>query len=247
MSKLWEWGKVLARAVWFREGSVRRVWIGPYSGLRFVLCPQMLVNRMCVFYSAYEAEVTEFLTAALLPGMVAYNSGAHVGIHALFMAKRVGREGTVCAFEPWPSNLECLERNIGLNRGRVGKVIPVAKAVCDRDGLISMTQGRSDGTHHLTGPEEAVSVQVQATTLDSFATETGLDPDLILVDVEGAEIAVLKGAMSLIRRARPDLLLEHHGVAYHTALKEILTAEGYGISSVGSRHLLARHPDRGSS
>jgi FkbM family methyltransferase len=202
---------------------------------------------MRVFYSAYEAEVTAFLTDSLMPGMVAYNSGAHVGIHALFMAKKVGRKGTVCAFEPWPSNLECLERNIALNRGRVGNVIAVAKAVCDRNGRIPMTRGSTDGTHHLTGPEEAASVEVEATTLDSFAAETGLDPDLILVDVEGAEIAVLQGAMSLIRRARPDLLLEHHGDAYHAALKELLTAEGYRISSVGSRHMLARHPNRGSS
>jgi len=243
MSKAWELAKVLARAFWFRPGSVRRVWIGPYSGLRFALCPQMLVNRMRVFYGAYEDEVTDALRTALRPGMITYNSGAHVGIHALFMAKQIGPMGTVCAFEPWPANLECLERNISINRGRVGRVIAVAKAVCDQDGRISMTQGRSDGTHHLTGPEESGSVEVQATTLDSFAAETGLDPNLILVDVEGAEIAVLKGAMSLIRRARPDFILEHHGAAYQAALKEILTAEGYGISPVGSRHLLARHPE----
>jgi hypothetical protein len=87
---------------------------------------------------------------------------------------------------------------------------------------------------------------VEATTLDSFATETGLDPDLILVDVEGAEMAVLKGAMGVTRQGRPDLLLEHHGAAYHAALTELLTAEGYRISPVGVRHLLAEHPDRGS-
>lgn len=236
--------KSLSRVVWFRPGTVRRVWFGPYAGLRFVLCPQMLVNRMQVFYRAYEPEVVAALRESLMPGMVAYNAGAHVGVHALFMAKRVGRGGTVCAFEPWPLNLECLERNIEINRKRVGKIVAVPKAVSDSSGRLPMTRGKSDGTHHLTGPGETKSAEVEATTLDGFAAETRLDPDLILVDVEGWEMAVLKGAMGLIRRRRPAFLLEHHGPAYQGALTELLTAEGYQISPVGSRHLLARHADR---
>ncbi len=239
MSKIWELAKGLARTTWFREGTVRRSWIGPYSGIRFKLCPQVLKNRMRVFYGAYEPEVTETIGRVLRPGMIAYNVGAHVGIHSLYMAKRVGRSGTVCAFEAWPANFRCLESNASQNQGRIGRLVLVPKAVFDRKSRVAMTEGRTDGTHHVARRGETESVSVEATTLDDFAGETGLDPNLILVDVEGAEMEVLRGSSQLLRRARPDWLLEHHGPEYLAAVTALLGSEGYTISPVGSRHVYA--------
>jgi predicted O-methyltransferase YrrM len=143
MSKLTDWAKGLARTVWFRDGTRRRCLAGPYAGLVFEIGPQMQM-RMIVFYAAYEPEVSELLRRIVRPGMVLYDVGAHVGIHALYMAKLLKRSGSVYAFEAWPENYAVLERNIAHNPG-LAEIVPLLGAVGDRDGIASVSRGANDG------------------------------------------------------------------------------------------------------
>jgi hypothetical protein len=82
---------------------------------------------------------------------------------------------------------------------------------------------------------ERVDFQAPALTLDSTCQNHVRPPAVVLVDVEGGELAVLRGAEQLLRTCRPKLILEHHGQA--TDLVAWLSIMDYRVEHVGGRHL----------
>lgn len=239
MSAIWGLAKSVARKVWFREGAVRRCFLGPYAGLAFEMSPQLLGSRMVVYYSAYEPEVTSLLSQVVHPGMVVFNVGAHLGIHALYMAKLLKNQGAVYAFEPCPENFLLLQRNVKNNQLFGQRIFAVRQAVGASDGPAGLTIGDTDGTHHLTRLGEAATLEVEVTTLDRFCSMTHQRADLILVDIEGEELSLLNGSEDLIRSCKPRFILEHHGTAARTQITNWLTSRNYSIRSIGTRHIYA--------
>jgi len=216
--------------------------MGPYAGLTFEISPQ-LNSRMVVFYGAFEREVTSLLARVLRPGMVVFDVGAHIGIHALYIAKLL-KHGLVYAFEPCPENFLILEKNVRHNRGVIAKVIPLRRAVGASSGVARFALGPTDGTHHLAAVNDDATLQVQITTLDDFCLDTQQRPDLILVDIEGEEMSLLKGATRLITECKPKLILEHHGPDRQAQISSYLKSLGYRVEASGSRHIYAEHRSR---
>jgi FkbM family methyltransferase len=239
MADVWLGAKRLVKRAFFAPGSVRRSRVGPYSGIAFEMCPQILRTRMSIFYRAYEPEVTALLASTIRPGMVVYDVGAHVGIHALYAAKLLAHSGAVFAFEPWPDNLAVLRRHVAHNPRLANRLRPIGACVGASGGGASMVGGEGDGQHRLAGPDENGEVTAAMVSLDEFAEAHPPGPALILVDVEGEELAVLAGAERVLRSTRPQLVLEHHGTERRAALTEWLTQRSYRVSDLGDRHLHA--------
>jgi FkbM family methyltransferase len=227
----------LLATTWLRPGSARPVLLGPYRGLRYYLSPPMR-SRLSVFYRAYEPEVSHWLAAHVHPGMTMFILGGHVGIHVLYVAKLLAGQGCVYAFEGWPENYRSLAANIALNPGLQAQVQAIAACISDHTGTIAMSAGSSDGKHHISAESEPQTITVPATTLDDFAAQEQHRPDLILIDIEGHELAALHGGQQIIEACRPLLLLEHHG--HRSALAQWLTARGYKLSDLGKRHMVAQ-------
>lgn len=225
----------IAKAVWFRPGTVRTAWFEPYAGLKFELSPQVFPARMCIFVRGCEKEVSAELKRRINPGNTVAVVGAHVGMHVLHMAKLLRGQGEVFAFEPWPDNFRALETNLSVNQRRTRNVVAINKAVGGASGWSEMTAGPSDGEHHLSNPGESGGRPVPMTTLDDELADVQLD--LLLVDVEGRELDVLEGAEQLLRRCRPTLILEHHGG--QVGLTARLAQLGYLTSALGDRHVIA--------
>ncbi|MBZ0290847.1 MAG: FkbM family methyltransferase [Anaerolineae bacterium] len=223
-------------AVWLREGTVRRSWFGPYRGLRFALVGPGF-GRLSVFYRAYEPSVTDWLKAAVQPGMTVYVVGAHVGIHVLYIANLLNGQGKVYAFEGWPENFAVLKQNIQLNPQLGADIVPVQQCVTRESGSIVMARGGSDGKHHIAreGEGSGETLEVAATSLDDFWSKTGACADLILIDIEGYELDALQGAEKLVQACKPRLILEHHGRA--DALRAWLAAHDYAVQLHDKRHL----------
>lgn len=234
---VWNTSKLLARKAWFRPGKTRRCFIGPYAGLMYEMCPQLLHSRMSIFYRAYEPEVTSLISRIVRPGMVVLDVGAHIGIHALYIAKLLKPTGLVYAFEPCPENYQVLEKNINHNRRAVAEIIPIRRAVGSESGVAGFALGATDGTHHLAGADETPAFRVEITTLDKFWLETQQRPALILADVEGQEMSLLHGAQRLIQECKPKFILEHHGSVRQVQVTGWLTKMGYRVTEIGSRHL----------
>ncbi|WP_158509639.1 FkbM family methyltransferase [Limnochorda pilosa] len=218
------------------ELRVLRVLVGRYKGLHFAFSPQLREGKRIfrVFlHGSYEPHVTEWLTRTVRPGMTVAVIGAHVGVHVVYLGRLVGETGRVYAFEPWPANHRQLLVNVELNRMR--NVVPMQLALSDRTGTAAMAAGTTSGTHALTVDRTASDTTVvQVSTLDTILGETPVH--LMLVDVEGHEINVLRGGARLIEACRPALVLEHHD--RETGLVSWLTERGYAVDRMKG-HLMA--------
>lgn len=222
---------------WLRPGLARRVWFGPYRGLVFELSAPMM-SRRSVFYRAYEPEVTRWLRRNVTPGMIVWDVGAHVGIHVLYVARLLKGEGQVVAFEGWPENVMGLQRNVALNPGLARTITVMPLCVARQKSTVRMAQGSSDGKHHLAREGEPNALAVQAIALDDFWRETGVCPDILIIDIEGHELDALEGGVTMIEACKPRLVLEHHRRA--ETLLRWLDAQRYTVETLDARHIFAR-------
>ena len=146
-------------------------------------------------------------------GSICYDIGANFGIYSALMA----RYGEVYAFEPNSEVFHCLERTA------FGKsVTPFNVALSDSEGSADLFVPEEismasfvDWTHDadMSGITKfagnTTRMICRMVRLDDFVIERGLPlPDFIKLDVEGAEVKVLRGARSTIEQARPTIFFE---------------------------------------
>lgn len=135
------------------------------------------------------------------PGMTFVDAGANMGDYSLIAARAMGDHGLVVAFEPEPWNFGWLERNVALNGYCSVRCVQMALGDADREGELFIGDGIGRHTmvplaHH----QETIQVEVR--TLDSVLPELGVERvDLMKVDVEGAELRVLRGAAETLARS----------------------------------------------
>lgn len=142
------------------------------------------------------------LQAAVEPGNVVIDVGASVGLHMVALARAVGPSGRVEAFEAEPRLAPFLERTMrlnGLTQVRLHKL-----AVGAKNGTatfhVANTIGHSS-LYALTGPDSVrEKVKVPLKQLDAVIP-AGTQVDLIKIDVEGAELDVLRGAKRLLQES----------------------------------------------
>jgi FkbM family methyltransferase len=153
-------------------------------------------------YKPVEAELA-WLARAAAPGDVVADVGAHHAYFALLMGHWVGPTGKVYAFECLPENAEIGARNVALNDARNVEI--VRKAIGSKAGTVEIVNN-SGGALGPRAPGVDV-LRVEMIALDEFFT--GRPPDLLKIDVEGLEFAVLQGARRCLL-ARPKIAVEIH-------------------------------------
>ena len=130
---------------------------------------------------------------------------------SLVFALWTGGDGVVYAFEPDPAAYEGLCRHIALN-GLSGRVHAFPVALTDgADGRAALARHGFSGLSRLE-PRSARTIDVDAVSLDDFCGSRGISPDLIKIDVEGAELGVLRGAGKTIAALKPhaQVFVEPH-------------------------------------
>ena len=181
----------------------------------------------------FEQEEQGFLLGFLGAGMIFLDLGAHQGLYTLLASKKVGPSGQVFAFEPSPRELRRLRWNLFLNRCRNVCVVPFALGNIEDTVELFVCLGRETGCNSLRPPavsEPVGKVQVPITTLDRYLERTRIcKVDFVKIDVEGAELEVLKGARRLLSDCRPPILCE---------LADVRT-EPWGYGSVDIYEFLA--------
>ena len=138
--------------------------------------------------------------------------GAHIGLVTMPAAKAVGQTGSVHAFEPGKSNFKILERHLILND--LENVVANQVICGDENRTVDFFElDKPNGRNTLVHSERALGYdrtkRVQI-TLDSYVINAGIAPDIIKIDVEGAEVAVLRGLLKTLKRFQPTIFLSVH-------------------------------------
>jgi len=151
------------------------------------------------------AEVSRLAELNLLGSKIIFDVGAHQGIIAMLLAELNGEGGEIIAVEAHPFNSFIAKKNVERNGF---KTITVLNAAVDSvSGHASFIDDLNGALHN--GIEEVKTFQVLSTTLDEMSALFG-QPDIIFLDIEGAEVEALKGAKAILRRGKTDFLIEVH-------------------------------------
>jgi FkbM family methyltransferase len=169
------------------------------------------------------------LLSTLRPGDIAYDIGANIGVFSVLMAKMVGADGQVVAFEPLPGVFEHLRANITLNA--LTNVRTLCIALSDVAGTSSMHTADESVLSSLESPAGADhrTEQIRMEIGDRLRAFEGLPiPCAVKIDVEGHESSVLRGLHETLRRPECRLVCcEIHppilppGVTEETVLAQI--------------------------
>lgn len=175
---------------------------------------------------SYESEKQRLVSKLIRPGMVVWDVGANAGFYTLAFSRMVGTSGAVYAFEPSAENVCNLLRHVHLNS--LGNVIVVQVALGASTEIVGFRRGPFNSMGSVSS--QARSYLVPSLTVDDFlARNPGARPDLLKIDVEGAEADVLVGASEFLRKASPQIVLELHGTSQTQRCTAILTALDYSL------------------
>ncbi len=177
---------------------------------RFLANPQDLyMGRALIRYGEFSEQEWNLLDQLLRPGMVAIEAGANMGALTVPMARKIGVEGLLYAFEPQLVVFQQLCANLALN-DLVN--VPAFNAGCG-EASDWMSTIRPDprtennfGGYSLQKLARDTPIKIRVERLDDAVDPPRLD--LIKADVEGMETEVLKGAAGLIAKFRPLFYLE---------------------------------------
>lgn len=194
-----------------------------------------------------ERRIIQDLVASLEADDTFYDLGANLGVFSC-IAGSVLPEGQVVAFEPHPENATRLRHNASL----VNTNVSVYEcALSNTDGTAELTVGASNQRHSLVNDDASNTVEVSTCRGDSVVESHGNPPTVIKIDVEGAEVDVLRGMETVLANRSCRLVycevhperLADRGITAAT-VSTILSDAGYAVEvmeTVGSeRYLRAR-------
>ncbi len=155
-------------------------------------------------------EIKELLTS-IAPKCIVLDIGAHLGMYTIRLAS-ICRKGKIIAVEPDPRNREYLRKNIVLNNLKNVEIVPYP--VSDRSGekvkfALATVSGYSRIDRMLNDDELLKYIYIETITVDDLIESIDLERvDFIIIDVEGYELHVLRGAKKTIRKYKPLMLIE---------------------------------------
>lgn len=159
-------------------------------------------------YWGFQDPSHEALISLCQPGDTVLDIGANIGLTALRMSAVLGN-GKVYAFEPDPQNYGRFQAHI--RSAKVPNVEGFQCALGSEEGVGNLCndEPRNRGCVWIDTVDAERTSSVRVTTVDRFCKRQGLSRvDLIKIDTEGAELAVLRGAGKVIEKWKPRLFVE---------------------------------------
>jgi FkbM family methyltransferase len=210
-------------------------WVQVRSGLAEGMWMRLNLKRETrLWRGEHEPTLQGALRAAIQPGMVVYDIGAHAGSIALGVSRLVGPTGRVVAFEADPQNVENLREN--RDRNHLTETLGIVSSAVwsySSNGISFRSGGekRAHGGVEMDGQRPVLGtgqlIEVAAVTLDDFVANGGPPPQLVKVDVEGGEYDVLRGGDCLFSKQRPLIAAEIHHRQAADQIRPWLVAHQY--------------------
>lgn len=199
---------------WLRppEQVAEREFEVPFAGLVYSGRTTRLIDWIVYYFGAYELDELELMRTLLSgrPNTVALDVGANVGHHALYLASFCAE---VHAFEPYAVVADSIHQKIRRNRLRHVHVHAVGLGEADQELDFFAPQGANTGTGTFVAGHETLNNRhagrLHVVQGDAYVTTLALPKvDLVKIDVEGFELATLRGLRDTLRRYRPIVMLE---------------------------------------
>ncbi len=218
----------------------------PLKGIQMFFDPSGPWQKK-ILDSTYDDFLFEAVEKVEPAGKIIFDIGAHIGFHTIYFARLVGPSGKVYAFEPNPKNFERLKLIQDKNNDIKNIISPVQVAVSDVLGteefntIDDIESGRSSGgfidtadTIRERSAYETMGfkkTKVKTVPMDLFSEELGIkdSPDIIKIDVEGAESLVLLGARKTIVDKKPILFMEIHSMLNMINVVSFLSSISYDL------------------
>ena len=200
--------RIMRSLPFFRETLVR-VRSGPLKNYRMTV-----KTGNPYLFGYYEEDAIRRICQYIGPNDVVYDLGANAGYYAMTFAQRT--TNCVHAFEPMPEFQELLQRHLRVNQ--VLNVVVHALAVSESSGTrefsnVAASLGNTYVASSSSFDLSNSTITVNTVSLDDLVYVRNLEPpNVIKIDVEGAELDVLMGAKRVLQEYRPFLLLGTHEV-----------------------------------
>lgn len=200
---------------------------GPLKGTKFIL--GALAGEgggASVYFNRLETEQTERMIREVFNGDIFFDVGANAGYYSMLGSRLVGESGRVVAFEPLIRNLSYLHRHKNVNNA--SNVMILGFACSDENSIVSFSLGDNIAMGSIS-KQGGGEFPVATITLDEAAERIGLIPNVMKIDVEGAELDVLAGAQNIIKDASPKIFLSTHSAKLREDCLKHLEQAGYSI------------------
>jgi FkbM family methyltransferase len=197
---------------------------------------------------SHENDVLALLPEYVKPGSVVYDIGANLGLYSIVCGRLTGAAGRVYAFEANPVCLYFLRANLSTAGITWSEILAVA--VAGANELLEFTINYDNlnlglGSNSVFFAHKAGHrIQLASRDLDGLVEEFRLrPPDVIKMDIEGGEVAAVRGMPKVLRDVRPVMLMELHGPGPARDTLAILDGHGYRYLDIRSRREYATGAD----
>jgi len=198
---------------WIIGSGVNGYWLGSYELKKVSLFIKTIKEKRC---------------------KIIYDIGAHVGYYTLISSKFVGDTGIVYSFEPNPQNIFYLKKHIKINKINNVNVIEAAVSNFIGKANFDTTSNTSMGKIADKG------VQIHCITIDYFVFKNNnIPPEIIKIDIEGAELDALKSAKETITKFHPIIFLSLHSNELYRECKRFLNNYSYKIRDFEDNEIIA--------
>ena len=174
------------------------------------LTPSEHIQQQLFWYGYYEKTLGDLLKRILQPGDVFLDIGANIGYFSLLAANKEPTS-KIFSFEPVKNLLQKLEKNISVNNFR--NITAVNAAISDtieeKELFVSAADNSGMSSFHPPENYSGTKEKVKVVTIDSWFKTAGLSKiDLIKLDIEGSELAALKGMQEVLQIFKPVVIAE---------------------------------------
>lgn len=218
----WEIIRILGRPRILKFDKNLRLYVEPNDG----------IGRQITYLGYHEPEYFEFLDSFLKPGMTFIDIGANIGAYTVYVAKRVGPNGHVFAFEPDPENFQKLKVNAALNQ--FTNVSLFNNALFNQDGPIYIRWHPDSARRAVTHSKADSWSSAQAIRLDSLLDRLPEVIDYMKVDTPGHNLSVLEGAMEVLC-TRPPKIIQLESINNKNEVAALLRGNEYELFKLVSK------------
>lgn len=215
------------------------------------------IGKRILVTKEYEPEIVETILKNITPNTDAINIGANIGLYTCLIAQKISSDKKVLGLEPTSNAFGLLERNVTRNHHEE-RVIAFKGVAADTSGEfeINTIEGKEEYSsignlvHPAVQDKQKDKQLVKGETLDSLVNLHQLKPGLMVIDVEGAELKVLRGAEEVLKKYKPviiseleDSLLSEQGSSAIEVV-EFLEKLGYKVRDI--KNNLPKYPFSGN-